>query len=62
MLYNDDNSLDKAPLRAVLRNAFNAASLLLVSGDEDMACAACLRCKGLDLAFELTEIDLCHGR
>lgn len=57
MLYNDDNSLDKAPLRAVLRNAFNAASLLLVSGDEDIACAACLWCKGFDLAFQFAEID-----
>lgn len=62
MLCNDDNSLDQASFRTVTRNAFNAAPLLLISGDEDIAGTTCLRRKGLDLAFDFSEIDLCHGR
>ena len=57
MLCNDDNSLDQALFRAVTRNAFNAAPLLFISGDEDIAGATCLRCKGFDLTFKFAEID-----
>lgn len=62
MLYDDDNRPNKASLRAVHRNAFNASPLLLICRDEDEARASCLRFQRLDLTFEFTEIDLCHGR